>query len=80
MIANLSFVGSRALRNGVEHPDERILVSEVMPDPNDTTRPLIRRFRDAMMATHGESEDHLIEMTGSFASNPARMSAPTTSD
>ena len=61
VIANLSFVGSRSLRNGVENPDERILVSEVMPDPHDTTRPLIQRFRDAMLAAHEESEDHLID-------------------
>ncbi len=61
VIANLSFVGSNNLRSAVEHPNERILVTEVVPDPDDTMRPLVRRFRDAMIVTHAESAPHLID-------------------
>ena len=62
VIANLSFVGSQALRDAVEHPSERILVTEVMPDPQDLTRPLVRRFRTAMVAQHAADEvDHLTD-------------------
>ena len=62
VIANLSFVGSRALRAFVERPDERILVTEVIPDPEDTTRPLVRRFRDAIMSMHEEAAaDHVTD-------------------
>lgn len=61
VIANLSFVGSQALRSSVEHPNERILVTEVVPDPEDTARPLVQRFRDVMIATYPESADHLTD-------------------
>ena len=60
VIANLSFVNSQALRDMVEHPNERILVTEVMPDPEDISRPLVRRFRNAMVATHEEAQ-HLTD-------------------
>jgi len=62
VIANLSFVGSQALRDGIEHPSERILVTEVMPDPQDLTRSLVQRFRAAMVAQHAADEvDHLTD-------------------
>ena len=60
VIANLSFVNSQALRNMVEHPDERILIAEVTANPDEISRPLVRRFRNVMTATHEEA-DHLID-------------------
>ncbi len=57
VMANLSFVDSQALRELVEVPSERILVSEVVPDPQDTSRALVRRFRNAMAAHHPETDD-----------------------
>ena len=63
VIANLSFVNSQALREMVEHPNEGILVTEVMPSPEDISRPLVRRFRDAMVTTHeDEAVDHLTDV------------------
>lgn len=61
VIANLSFVNSQALRTMVEHPNERILVAEVMPNPEDVSRPLVRRFRNAMATTH-EAAAHLTDV------------------
>lgn len=60
VIANLSFVNSQALRDMVEHPNERILVTEVTPSPEDIGRPLVRRFRNAMVTTH-EAAPHLTD-------------------
>lgn len=60
VIANLSFVNSQTLRNMVEHPHERILIAEVTANPEEISRPLVRRFRNVMTATHEEA-DHLID-------------------
>ena len=48
IIANLSFVLSYELRKKVTEPSDRILVTEVMPDANDTSRPVVRSFHRAL--------------------------------
>ena len=48
IIANLSFVLSYELRKEVSEPNDRILVTEVMPDANDTSRPVVRSFHRAL--------------------------------
>lgn len=46
--ANLSFVLSYELKNRVDAPTDRILVTEVMPDANDTRRAVVRSLHQAL--------------------------------
>ena len=48
--ANLSFVLSYELKQRVDAPSDRILVTEVMPDANDTRRPVVRSLHQALPA------------------------------
>ena len=48
IIANLSFVLSYELKKEVSEPNDRILVTEVMPDADDTRRPVVRSFHRAL--------------------------------
>ena len=50
IIANLSFVLSYELKNRVDAPTDRILVTEVMPDANDTRRAVVRSLHQALEA------------------------------
>ncbi len=47
-IANLSFVISDELKTRLNLSDESIFVTEVVPDPYDTTYPITTRFRQAL--------------------------------
>ena len=55
IIANLSFVLSYELKKQVSEPSDRILVTEVMPDANDTSRPVVRNFQRALEAAKGKT-------------------------
>lgn len=46
--ANLSFVLSYELKNRIDAPTDRILVTEVMPDANDTRRAVVRSLHQAL--------------------------------
>ena len=50
IIGNLSFVLSSELRKRVEAPGDRILVTEVVPDPTDTGRRIVRSYQRALRA------------------------------
>ena len=50
IIGNLSFVLSSELRKRVETPSDRILVTEVMPDPTDTKSRIVRSYQRALRA------------------------------
>ena len=50
LLGNLSFVLSSELRKRVEAPSDRILVTEVMPDPMDTGRGIVRSYQRALRA------------------------------
>ena len=50
IVANLSFVLSYELKKRLSAPSDRILVAEVMPDANDTSRPVVRSFHRALKA------------------------------
>ena len=58
IMANLSFVLSEELRKGVEEPSDRILVTDVVPDPNDTNNKVVQSYQRALRAEYerrGES-------------------------
>ena len=44
IMANLSFVLSYELKKNIDVPSDRILVTEVMPDANDTSMQVVRSF------------------------------------
>ncbi len=50
LIGNLSFVLSSELRKRVETPSDRILVTEVVPNPSDTTSRIVRSYQRALRA------------------------------
>ena len=47
IIANLSFVLSHELEKRVNNPTDRIIVTEVVPDAMDISRPIVHRFHQA---------------------------------
>ena len=56
IVANLSFVLSQELKKLVENRSEKILVTEVIPDPNSNTSQVARRFRNALRPEYGQVE------------------------
>ena len=62
-MANLSFSLSYELRRRVEAPSGRILVTEVVPSPDDGTSALAGSFRRAMAAWAGAEEAVLNELS-----------------
>ena len=56
IVANLSFVLSQELKKLVENRSERILVTEVIPDPNSNSSRIARRFRNALRPEYGQAE------------------------
>ncbi len=52
--ANLSFVLSYELKKRIDAPNDRILVTEVMPDANNTNRQVVRKFQRALGAEYGQ--------------------------
>ena len=65
-LANLSFSLSYELRRRVEAPSDQILVTEVVPSPNDRESALAASFRRAVEAhaAHGEAVLNEISMEG----------------
>ena len=56
IVANLSFVLSHELKKLVENHSNKILVTEVIPDPNNTSSLVVQRFLDALRPEYGEAE------------------------
>lgn len=56
IVANLSFVLSNELKKLVENHSDKILVTEVIPDPNSNSSRVARRFRNALRPEYGEAD------------------------
>ena len=56
IVANLSFVLSHELKKLVENPSNKILVTEVIPDPSSTSSLVVQRFQDALRPEFAEAE------------------------
>ncbi len=56
IMGNLSFVLSQELKERITEPNDRILVSQVVPDPQDETLDLVRQFRQAIGSLDSEME------------------------
>ena len=57
IIAALSIVQSNKLRKRLDAPSDKILVSEVLPDANDTSRQIVRSYQRAMRARANKREE-----------------------
>ena len=62
VMANLSFVLSYELKKRVDAPSDRILVTEVMPDADDTNRQVVRKFQRALRAEYGQQAGPMEDM------------------
>ena len=62
IMANLSFVLSYELKQRVNAPSDRILVTEVMPNANDTDQEVVRKFQRALREEHGQQAGSVEEM------------------
>ena len=62
IMANLSFVLSHELRKRVEAPSDRILVTEVVPDANDTGARIVRSYRRALREEYGRQGESIDSM------------------
>ena len=51
-VANLSFSFSRELKKAIERPDEKILVTEVVPDARNRSRKVVQQFQRVIRANH----------------------------
>ena len=64
IMANLSFVLSYELKKRIDAPNDRILVSEVMPNANDTSMQVVRNFHRALAAGEDRQQAALIAKGG----------------
>ena len=69
ILANLSFVLSYELKKRIDAPNDRILVSEVMPDAKDTNMQVVRSFHRALTA----AEDELQAGNGRYSINEVSL-------
>ena len=56
IMGNLSFVLSQELKARINEPSDRILVTQVVPDPRDENLDLVRQFRQAIRSLDSEME------------------------
>jgi ABC-type branched-subunit amino acid transport system substrate-binding protein len=69
IMANLSFVLSYELKKRIDAPNDRILVSEVMPNARETNMRVVRSFHRALAA----AEDGLQAGNGSYGINEVSL-------
>ncbi len=62
IMANLSFVLSYELRNRIATPSDRILVTEVVPDANDTSTHIVRSYQRALRTEYGREGESIEPM------------------
>ncbi len=62
-LANLSFSLSQEIRQRVEELSDRIVLTEVMPDPNDPDSLFAEKFRNAMLSTDVSASDLVNEVS-----------------
>ncbi len=51
-VANLSFISLRELQEDIAHLDETVLLTQVVPDAEETDREVVQRFQKALRANH----------------------------
>jgi ABC-type branched-subunit amino acid transport system substrate-binding protein len=61
---NISFVGSKALSEELGAAGEGVVVTQVVPLPEDTSIPLVARYQRAMKAMDPEAETGFVSLEG----------------
>jgi branched-chain amino acid transport system substrate-binding protein len=64
---NVSFVGTQALADELGKDGAGVVVSQVMPSPYNTARPIAREFVDAVKAAGGNAQANFSSMEGYVA-------------
>ncbi|MES2188866.1 MAG: ABC transporter substrate-binding protein [Pseudomonadota bacterium] len=64
---NVSFVGTQALADELGKDGAGVVVSQVMPSPYNTARPIAREFVDAVKAAGGDAQVNFSSMEGYVA-------------
>ena len=61
---NISFVGSKALSNELGPDGEGVIISQVVPFPWDTSRPIVAEYQAAMKAADPSAEPGFVSLEG----------------
>lgn len=61
---NISFVGSRALAKELGDDGKGVIVSQVVPLPDDRAIPIVRRYRDALLAFNPDAQPGFVSLEG----------------
>ena len=61
---NISFVGSKALSNELGPDGEGVIISQVVPFPWDTSRPIVAEYQAAMKAVDANAEPGFVSLEG----------------
>lgn len=64
VFVNISFVGSRALSQELGPAGAGVIVTQVVPLPDDTDVPLVARYQRALRATNPEAEPGFVSLEG----------------
>lgn len=61
---NISFVGSKALANELGPDGEGVIISQVVPFPWDTSRPVVKQYQAALKALNADAEPGFVSLEG----------------
>jgi branched-chain amino acid transport system substrate-binding protein len=64
---NVSFVGTQALADDLGKEGAGVVVSQVMPSPYNSAKPIAREFQDAVRKTNGAVQANFSSMKGFIA-------------
>jgi ABC-type branched-subunit amino acid transport system substrate-binding protein len=64
VFVNISFVGSNALAKELGKDGEGVVVTQVVPFPEDTSVPLVAQYQKALKADNGDAEFGFVSLEG----------------
>jgi len=64
VFVNISFVGAKALAKELGSDGAGVVVTQVVPFPEDTTIPLVARYRHALKAANSSAEPGFVSLEG----------------
>ena len=67
VFVNISFVGSKALAKELGADGSGVVVTQVVPFPEDTSIPLVENYREALGALDSEAEPGFVSLEGYMA-------------